>query len=240
MSLSIHNLTITRDGNEVVRGVSLELPKGELHVLMGKNGSGKSSLAAALMGHPAYVITGGTATLDGEGLLALAPHERSRKGLFLSPQHPPEVAGVSISNFLRTALNVRREQPMGPVEFYALLKGKLAELGIDASFAARNLNEGFSGGERKRMELLQLAILAPQYAVLDEMDSGLDVDAVKAVAAGLAKLRTDMGVLAITHRPETLASLSPDKVYVMDGGRIVETGGPELAERISREGFGNP
>jgi Fe-S cluster assembly ATP-binding protein len=216
MSLSIHNLTITRDGNEVVRGVSLELPKGELHVLMGKNGSGKSSLAAALMGHPAYVITGGTATLDGEGLLALAPHERSRKGLFLSPQHPPEVAGVSISNFLRTAL------------------------GIDASFAARNLNEGFSGGERKRMELLQLAILAPQYAVLDEMDSGLDVDAVKAVAAGLAKLRTDMGVLAITHRPETLASLSPDKVYVMDGGRIVETGGPELAERISREGFGNP
>ncbi len=239
MSLIFQNLHITRAGNEVVAGVSMEIPQGELHVLMGKNGSGKSSLAMAAIGHPAYSISSGSITLDDKSISELPSYERSRAGLFVSPQHPPEIPGVSISTFLRTAMNARRETPLGPVEFYALLKKTIAELGIDPAFATRNLNEGFSGGEKKRLELLQLALLEPKYAILDEIDSGLDVDAVKTVAASLTKIRPNIGILAITHHPEAIAALAPEKVYVMEAGKIIETGGPELAERIGKEGFNN-
>ncbi|MEK9151902.1 MAG: Fe-S cluster assembly ATPase SufC, partial [Patescibacteria group bacterium] len=178
-SLVIENLRVSREGKEIVKGVSLTVRPGEVHALMGPNGSGKSSLANALMGHPKYAVTGGRIILDGRDITAAAPDARSRAGLFLSMQYPPEIAGVTVSNFLRTAVNARRAKPLGVIEFYRLLKEKMAELKIDSVFGSRGLNEGFSGGEKKRLEILQLSMLAAEYAILDETDSGLDVDALK-------------------------------------------------------------
>jgi Fe-S cluster assembly ATP-binding protein len=175
--------------------------------------------------------------MDGDDITALAPDKKARLGLFLSMQYPPEIAGVTVSSFLRTAVNARREKPLGVVEFHQLLKEKMAQLAIDPSFSGRSLNEGFSGGEKKRMEILQLALLNPKYAVLDETDSGLDVDALKVVTDGINRVRGDMGILLITHYTRILKYLVPDKVHVMMDGRIVKSGDKDLAELIEKEGY---
>jgi len=206
--------------------------------LMGQNGSGKSSLANALMGHPKYIITDGTISIDDEDLTQLKPNERAAKGLFLSMQHPPEVSGVTVAHFLRVITTTARREPLSVVDFRKLLKEKMADLKIDAAFMNRGLNEGFSGGEKKRMEILQLALLEPKYAVLDETDSGLDVDALRIVSDGVKKLREKgMGVLLITHHTRILQDLVPDKVHVLKDGLIVADGGAELAAEIEKEGF---
>ncbi len=238
MALSIIGLRVSRDGKEIVRGVDLEVPAGQVHALMGPNGSGKSSLANALMGHPKYVIEAGRVLLDGEDVTRAAPDKKSKAGLFLSMQYPAEIPGLSVANFLRAALNARRPSPISVVEFHRILKQEMEALKIDPSFAARGLNEGFSGGEKKRMEVLPLALLKPKYAVLDETDSGLDVDALKVVTAGINRARgRDMGILLITHYARILRYLKPDRVHVMSGGRVVLSGGAELAERIEKEGY---
>jgi Fe-S cluster assembly ATP-binding protein len=239
-SLLIDDLIIAREGSVIVNGVTLEVPAGEVHALMGPNGSGKSTLAGALMGHPKHEIRSGRIVLDGEDITYLPPDQRSKKGLFLSMQYPPEIGGVTVSHFLRAALNARRESPMGVVEFHAMLKERMADLRMDPSFSGRSLNEGFSGGEKKRMEALQLAMLMPKYAVLDETDSGLDVDALRVVTEAIDRVRgTEMGVLLITHYTRILRYLVPDKVHVMIAGRIVMSGGRELAEQIETEGYAN-
>ncbi len=242
-TFKIDNLKIAREGKEIVKGVSLELKPGEVHVLMGPNGSGKSTLANALMGHPKYQVTSGAIVIDGEDVTKAPPHERARKGLFLSMQAPPEVAGVTLSNFLRTAFNATHEK-LTVLEFRALLKAQMESLKMDPSFASRHLNTGFSGGEKKRAETLQLAVLRPKYAVLDETDSGLDVDALKIVGEGIARLkgglpagRQGTGFLLITHNPRLLDHVTPDFVHVMYDGRIVAEDGRELAEKIGKEGF---
>ncbi|MBI4457769.1 Fe-S cluster assembly ATPase SufC [Candidatus Uhrbacteria bacterium] len=237
-SLRIENLHVSREGKEIVKGVSLTIRPGEVHALMGPNGSGKSSLANALMGHPKYAITAGSIVLDGADITKAAPDVRSRAGLFLSMQYPPEIAGVMVSNFLRTAVNATRAKPYNVVEFHRLLKEKMAELKIDAVFGGRSLNEGFSGGEKKRAEILQMMMLNPKYAVLDETDSGLDVDALKIVTDGINAARGRMGVLLITHYAKMLSQVVPDFVHVMSAGVIVAEGGKELAELIERGGYG--
>jgi len=238
MALIIENLQVQRDGKDIVRGLSLELPAGSAQAIMGPNGSGKSTLAGALMGHPAHLVRSGRISLDGEEITAWTPDKRSLAGLFLSFQHPPEIPGVTVSSFLRAAMNARREKPVPVPEFHALLKAKLAELKMDPAFAARSLNEGFSGGERKRLETLQLLLLAPKYAVLDETDSGLDVDALRLVAQGVDEARErGTGVLVITHHARILDYLKPEKIHIMVGGRLVASGGSELAERIERDGY---
>lgn len=238
MSLKIQKLHVSREGKEIVKGVSVEVAPGEVHALMGQNGSGKSSLANALMGHPKYVITDGSISIDDEDLTALKPNERAAKGLFLSMQHPPEVSGVTVAHFLRVITTTARREPLSVADFRKLLKEKMADLKIDAAFMNRGLNEGFSGGEKKRMEILQLALLEPKYAVLDETDSGLDVDALKIVSDGVKKLREKgMGVLLITHHTRILQDLVPDKVHVLKDGLIVADGGAELAAEIEKEGF---
>lgn len=236
-SLKIDRLRVTREGKEIVKGITLEVPAGEVHALMGPNGSGKSSLANSLMGHPKCIISGGSVEMDSENITALAPDRKARMGLFLSMQYPPEIAGVTVSSFLRTALNARREKPLGVVEFHKLLKEKMSQLAVDPSFSGRSLNEGFSGGEKKRMEILQLALLQPKYAVLDETDSGLDVDALKVVTEGINSVRDGMGILLITHYTRILKHLVPDKVHVMVNGKIVATGEKELADQIEKEGY---
>ena len=238
-SFCIKNFHVTREGKEIIKGIDLEIPKGEVHVLMGPNGSGKSSFANALMGHPKYVRTEGVVILDGEDITDLPPNEKALKGLFLSPQYPPEVAGVTVSHFLRVITTAARRQPISVEDFRVLLKQKMEELKIDPSFMNRSLNEGFSGGEKKRMEILQLALLEPKYAILDETDSGLDVDALKIVTDGINRLRGNMGVLLITHYTRILAYLSPDKVHVLSAGKLVQSGGKELAEDIEKNGFLN-
>ncbi len=238
MSLKINNLHISREGKEIVKGVTIEVAPGEVHALMGQNGSGKSSLANALMGHPKYVITSGTISIDDEDLTVLKPHERATKGLFLSMQHPPEVSGVTVAHFLRVITTIARRESLSIADFSKLLKEKMSDLKIDAAFMHRGLNEGFSGGEKKRMEILQLALLEPKYAVLDETDSGLDVDALKIVSDGVNKLcEKGMGVLLITHHMRILKELVPEKVYVMKDGIIVASGGSTLAEEIEKDGF---
>ncbi|HTK04273.1 MAG TPA: Fe-S cluster assembly ATPase SufC [Candidatus Eisenbacteria bacterium] len=238
MSLKIENFHVTREGKEIVKGVTLEIPAGEVHALMGPNGSGKSSLANALMGHPKYEVTGGSVLLDGDDVTALKPNEKAAKGLFLSMQHPPEVPGVSVSHFLRVVTTTSRREPVSVADFRKLLKEKMADLKIDPAFMNRSLNEGFSGGEKKRMEILQLALLEPKYAILDETDSGLDVDALKIVTEGVSRAREKgMGVLLITHYTRILKHLVPDRVHVLSDGAIVKSGGKELAEEIEREGY---
>ncbi len=237
-SLKIENLKVARAGKEIVKGVSLEVKKGEVHALMGPNGSGKSTLANALAGHPAFAVTDGRISVDGTDITAAAPHERAKAGLFLSMQATPEIPGVTLSNFLRTAYNAVKEAPLSVLEFHALLQARMEDLKIDPLFARRHLNAGFSGGEKKRAEVLQLSVLDPAYAVLDETDSGLDVDALKIVTDGLARLRGErIGILVISHNPKMLEALSPDVVHVMKDGRIVAEGGKELAERIGKEGY---
>ncbi len=237
-SLKIHNLQVARGGKEIVKGVSLEIEKGEVHALMGPNGSGKSTFANALAGHPSCEITSGTIALDGADITRAAPHERAKAGLFLSMQSTPEIPGVTLSNFLRTAFNAVKSEPLGVLEFQALLQARMEDLKIDPLFARRHLNAGFSGGEKKRAEVLQLSVLSPAYAVLDETDSGLDVDALKIVTDGLSRLRgPDIGILVISHNPKMLEALAPDVVHVMKEGKIVAEGGKELAARIGKEGY---
>jgi len=237
-SLKIENLHVKRDGKEIVKGIFLEIKKGEVHALMGPNGSGKSTFANALAGHPDYEIAEGRILLDGADITRSAPHERAKAGLFLSMQSTPEIAGVTLSNFLRTAFNALKAPPLSVLEFHALLQARMEDLKIDPLFARRHLNAGFSGGEKKRAEVLQLSVLSPAYAVLDETDSGLDVDALKIVTDGLSRLRgPGIGILVISHNPKMLEALAPDAVHVMKDGRIVEEGGRELAERIGKEGY---
>ncbi len=237
-SLKIENLHVARDGKGIVKGVSLEVKKGEVHALMGPNGSGKSTFANALAGHPSYEVTDGTIVIDGRDITEAAPHERAKAGLFLSMQSTPEIPGVTLSNFLRTAFNAMKAEPLSVLEFHALLQARMEDLKIDPAFARRHVNAGFSGGEKKRAEVLQLSVLCPAYAVLDETDSGLDVDALKIVTDGLSRLRgPGLGILVISHNPKLLEALRPDRVHVMKDGKIVSEGGHELAERIGKEGY---
>jgi Fe-S cluster assembly ATP-binding protein len=242
LGLRIAGLHCSVAGNEILKGIDLVVEPGKVHALMGPNGSGKSTLAFSLTGHPQYAVTEGTVTLDGEDLLALAPDKRARAGLFLSFQYPAAIPGVKVANFLHAARQAERPGDLPPAKFRALLLEKMELLGMDPSFMGRYLNDGFSGGEKKRLEMLQLAVLAPKYAVLDETDSGLDVDALKAVGESIGALRAsdegrNTGFLIITHYPRILQHVKPDVVHVMIDGRIVKTGDEELAHRIEREGY---
>jgi len=229
-----------KGGDAVLRGVDLTVPRGEVHALMGPNGSGKSTLAKIIAGDPSYEITGGDVLLEGESILELEPDERARAGLYLAFQYPVEVPGVSIANFLRLALNARREEgdEIGVMEFYGKLQEAVKNLNWDDSILERNLHEGFSGGEKKRSEILQLLVLQPRYAILDETDSGLDVDALKVVSQGVNAARgPDFGALVITHYQRLLNYIVPDKVHVMVGGRIIKTGPKELAMELDKKGY---
>ncbi len=235
------HVTVEADGGtkEILTGVNLTVNSGETHALMGPNGSGKSTLAYAIAGHPKYTISAGTVTLDGQDVLDMTVDERARAGLFLAMQHPVEVPGVSVSNFLRTsATAIRGEAPKLRL-WLKEMKGAMERLAIDPSFAQRNVNEGFSGGERKRAEILQLELLAPKMAILDETDSGLDVDALRVVSEGINRVREsgDAGVLLITHFTRILRYVRPDHVHVFLDGRIVAEGGPELADAIEADGY---
>jgi Fe-S cluster assembly ATP-binding protein len=235
------HVTVEADGGtkEILTGVNLTVNSGETHALMGPNGSGKSTLAYAVAGHPKYTISSGSVTLDGQDVLAMSVDERARAGLFLAMQHPVEVPGVSVSNFLRTsATAIRGEAPKLRL-WLKEMKGAMERLQIDPTFAQRNVNEGFSGGERKRAEILQLELLAPKMAILDETDSGLDVDALRVVSEGINRVRDsgDTGVLLITHFTRILRYVRPDHVHVFVDGRIVAEGGPELADAIEAEGY---
>ncbi len=239
MELRITDAHVAVAGQEIVKGVSLSVAQGEIVVIMGPNGSGKSTLANALMGHPAYTITGGSILLDGDEIAAMKPHQRAQRGLFLSFQYPSEISGVTISSFLRTALKELKGASMPIPDFMKLLREKMAWLKMDSAFAGRYLNEGFSGGEKKRCEILQLAVLEPKIALLDETDSGLDVDALKVVAQAVEQLvrEKNMGALVVTHYQRLLHYLKPDRVLVMVGGKIVKSGGAELAKEIEEKGY---
>jgi len=236
----LHASVITDAGEtEILRGVSLTLDSGRTHAIMGPNGSGKSTLAYVIAGHPKYVVTSGSITLDGEDVLAMSVDERARNGLFLAMQYPVEVPGVSVSNFLRTSVTAVKGEAPKLRTWVKDMKTAMADLQMDAAFAERSVNEGFSGGEKKRHEILQLGLLAPKFAILDETDSGLDVDALRIVSDGVNRYReaTDGGVLLITHYTRILRYIHPDVVHVFVGGRIVETGGPELADVLEAEGY---
>ncbi len=236
--LEIRDLTVEADGNEILRGVTLDLDRGRTIALMGPNGSGKSTLAYAIAGHPAYEITGGTMTWQGTELNELSPDERARLGVFLAMQYPTEIPGVSVTNFLRTSLNAISGEDVPGRDFMPRLKAEMAELEVDPSVLQRSVNEGVSGGEKKRFEILQMAMLKPSLAVLDETDSGLDVDALRIVSEGVDRLRTpELGVLIITHYTRILRYIRPDEVHVMFEGRIVASGGPELADQLEAEGY---
>jgi Fe-S cluster assembly ATP-binding protein len=240
--LRITNLRCQVAGKEILKGIDLTVEPGKIHALMGPNGSGKSTLAFSVTGHPQYQVTGGSVDLDGEDMLALPPDKRARAGLFLSFQYPAAIPGVKVANFLHAARQAERPGDLPPAKFRALLLEKMEQLGIDPSFMGRYLNDGFSGGEKKRLEMLQLAVLAPKYAILDETDSGLDIDALKDVGDSIAALRASeegrsTGFLIITHYPRILSYVVPDVVHVMIDGRIVKTGGHDLAHRIEREGY---
>jgi Fe-S cluster assembly ATP-binding protein len=241
--LIVSDLRVSVDSTEILKGIDLSVERGRVHALMGPNGSGKSTLAFALAGHPGYQIAGGSAKLDGEDLLELSPDKRAKLGLFLSFQYPAAIPGVSVANFLRSARTAVRGSDLTPAQFRQLVFEQLDHLGIDTSFLGRYVNDGFSGGEKKRLEMLQLAVLAPKYAILDETDSGLDVDALRDVGESLTTLRTgsltDTGFLIITHYPRILQYIEPDVVHVMMDGRIVKTGDAALAHRIEAEGYDN-
>jgi Fe-S cluster assembly ATP-binding protein len=242
--LAIKNLHVSIEGKEILKGVDLTIKQGEIHAIMGPNGTGKSTLAYTLMGHPSYTVTEGEILFKGQNVLELEPDERSRAGIFLAFQYPVSIPGVTVANFLRTALNARRraENPedkgMPIPEFRKLLKEKMALLKVDSSFAGRYLNEGFSGGEKKRAEILQMATLQPEIAILDETDSGLDIDALRVVAEGVNALSgADLGVLVITHYQRLLNYIKPNFVHIMLDGRIVESGGPDLALHLEEHGY---
>jgi Fe-S cluster assembly ATP-binding protein len=239
--LEIRNLHAAVPGGEtILHGVDLVVPQGEVHALMGPNGSGKSTLAKIIAGDPSYEVTDGDILVDGESVLDLEPDERARAGLYLAFQYPVEVPGVSIANFLRLALNARREEgeEIGVMEFYAKLQRAVKALDWDESIIERNLHEGFSGGEKKRSEILQLLVLEPRYAILDETDSGLDIDALKVVAQGVNAARgPGFGALVITHYQRLLNYIIPDVVHVMSAGRVIETGTKELAVELDQKGY---
>ena len=242
MSLIIKDLHASIGDREILRGLNLEVPKGEVHAVMGPNGAGKSTLAKIIAGHPDYTVTGGEVLLDGENILELAPDVRARKGLFMAFQYPSEIAGVSIANFIRAALNARQPegQEIDAVAFYKTLKAKMALLEMPADLTSRNVNEGFSGGEKKKNEILQMAMLEPAYAILDETDSGLDIDALRIVSSGVNALRgPNLGILVITHYQRLLDYIVPDKIHILAGGRIVESGDKDLAKRLEKEGYGD-
>ena len=237
--LEIRDLRVAVDDKQILNGVDLTVRAGETHAIMGPNGSGKSTLAYAIAGHPKYTVTGGEVLLDGENVLEMSVDERARAGLFLAMQYPVEVPGVSVSNFLRSAVTAVRGEAPKLREFSQELRAGMDALAIDPSFAQRNLNEGFSGGEKKRHEILQLELINPKVAILDETDSGLDIDALRVVSGGINRFRSrgDTGVLLITHYTRILRYVAPDFVHVFAGGRIVEEGGPELAEKLEAEGY---
>ena len=239
-SLSIHDLRVSISGKQIIRGLNIQIKPGEVHALMGPNGSGKSTLCYALAGDPNFKTTG-AALLDGKDMLPLEIDERSRAGLFLAYQNPPAVPGVNVANYLRTIYNAARAgQAAIPIsDFEKLVKAEMARLRMDESFLERYLNDGFSGGERKRFEVLQMALLQPKYVLLDELDSGLDVDALRILADGVGRLRSErkFGVLVITHYARILQYLKPDFVHVMHRGTLVKSGGPEVAARIEKEGY---
>ncbi|MEW6636724.1 MAG: Fe-S cluster assembly ATPase SufC [Actinomycetota bacterium] len=236
--LKIENLHVEIEGNEIIKGLSLEVGKGEIHAIMGPNGSGKSTLSNVLMGHPRYEVTEGSVTFEGEDVLELEPDERARLGMFLAFQYPSEVPGVSVANFLRTAVNSVREEELPPMEMYRLLQEKMRVMQMDQSFAERYLNEGFSGGEKKRNEILQLLMLEPKLAILDETDSGLDIDALQVVAKGVNAMRgPEFSAILITHYSRILRYIEPDHVHIMLDGRIVTSGGPELAHELEEKGY---
>ncbi|MFN2119078.1 MAG: Fe-S cluster assembly ATPase SufC [Anaerolineales bacterium] len=242
--LDIQNLHVEIDGKQILQGVNLTAKEGEIHAIMGPNGTGKSTLAYTLMGHPSYTVTEGQVLFKGQDVLSLAPDERSRLGLFLAFQYPVSISGVTVANFLRTAINARRraadaEDKGVPIpEFRKMLKQKMELLQMDSAFAGRYLNEGFSGGEKKRAEILQMAALEPEMAILDETDSGLDIDALRIVSDGVnALMGPNLGVIVITHYQRLLNYIKPHFVHVMIGGRIVESGGPELALSLEEHGY---
>jgi len=240
--LTIKNLHATVADKPILNGVSLDVPAGEVHAIMGPNGSGKSTLAYVLAGRPGYASEGG-ATFDGRDLLAMEPHERAAAGLFLGFQYPVEIPGVSMLQFVREALNTQRrargEAELSGAEFIKLAREQAKLLGMDAEMLKRPVNVGFSGGEKKRAEMVQMGIMQPKFAVLDETDSGLDIDALKSVGAGINRIMRspDKGVLLITHYQRLLDYVEPDKVHVLNAGRIVRSGGPELAKELEREGY---
>jgi Fe-S cluster assembly ATP-binding protein len=242
--LSIRNLHASIDGAEILKGLDLEMSKGEVHAIMGPNGSGKSTLAHVLMGHPAYEVTDGEVEFKGQNVLELEPDQRARLGLFLAFQYPAAIPGVTVANFLRMAVNAKRrsadgeENPIRIPEFRKLLQENMEQLKIDRSMTSRYLNDGFSGGEKKRMEMLQMAMLQPEIAILDETDSGLDIDALRIVADGVNSLiGPEMGALVITHYSRLLRYIKPDHIHVLVEGRIVRSGGPELADELESEGY---
>lgn len=242
--LDIRNLHVSVEGREILKGVDLVVRQGEVHALMGPNGTGKSTLAYTLMGHPGYEVTEGEVWFKGHNILELEPDERAHLGLFLAFQYPVAIPGVSVANFLRTAINARRraENPEDkgiPIpEFRRMLKETMELLKMDPSFAGRYLNEGFSGGEKKRAEVLQMAVLRPEIAIMDETDSGLDIDALRVVSEGVNALRgPELGVLLITHYQRILNYIKPDFVHIMLDGRIVESGGPDLALHLEEHGY---
>jgi Fe-S cluster assembly ATP-binding protein len=236
--LKIENLRVEIDGQEIVKGLDLEVGEGEIHAIMGPNGSGKSTLANVLMGHPRYEVTGGSITFRGEDVFELEPDERAKLGMFLAFQYPSEVPGVSVANFLRTAVNSVREEELSPMDMYRLLQDKMKIMQMDPKFAERYLNEGFSGGEKKRNEILQMLMLEPKLAIMDETDSGLDIDALQVVAKGVNELRgPEFSAVIITHYQRILRYIEPDRVHVMLDGRIVTSGGEDLAHDLEDKGY---
>jgi Fe-S cluster assembly ATP-binding protein len=236
--LKIENLRVEIDGQEIVKGLDLEVGEGEIHAIMGPNGSGKSTLANVLMGHPRYEVTGGSITFRGEDVFELEPDERAKLGMFLAFQYPSEVPGVSVANFLRTAVNSVREEELSPMDMYRLIQEKMKIMQMDPKFAERYLNEGFSGGEKKRNEILQMLMLEPKLAIMDETDSGLDIDALQVVSKGVNELRgPEFSAVIITHYQRILRYIEPDRVHVMLEGRIVTSGGKDLAHELEDKGY---
>ena len=241
----IKDLYASVEGRQILKGVSLAIDKGEVHAVMGPNGSGKSTLSHTLMGHPGYTVDSGEVLFKGQNVLELEPDERARLGMFLALQYPVVVPGISMANFLRTALNAKRgydgkdkSKMVTPKEFRALLKDELKTLHMDDSFLSRYINDGFSGGEKKRAEILQMAVLKPEIAILDETDSGLDIDSIKFVAEEVNRMRgPDLGVLIITHYTRVLEFIKPDFVHVLVDGKFVLSGGPEVAARLEKTGY---
>lgn len=239
-TLVIKDLHVEIEGKEILKGVNLEIKGGEIHAIMGPNGTGKSTLSSAIMGHPKYEVTKGSITLDGEDVLEMEVDERARAGLFLAMQYPSEISGVTNADFLRSAINARREEgdEISLMKFIRTMDKNMENLEMDPDMAQRYLNEGFSGGEKKRNEILQLTMIEPKIAILDEIDSGLDIDALKVVSKGINDMRgEEFGCLIITHYQRLLNYITPDKVHVMMQGRVVKSGGPELAQRLEAEGY---